>query len=105
MKGGAGSKFVFDRAFSCTVAEPRLALLKLAVLRNGVQVNLSSDPTRALSEPPGLFHARKEMFISIAIVPYCCFLGRHFFSIKRHKNIALLCVALFFLPKFIFTTK
>jgi len=38
VKGSAGSKFIFDCAFKCQVAEPRLALLKFAVLRSGVQV-------------------------------------------------------------------
>jgi hypothetical protein len=38
VKGSAGSKFVFDLAFGGCVAEPRLALLKFAVLRGGVQV-------------------------------------------------------------------
>ena len=50
--GNDGVKFVFDEAFETAVAEPRLALLRFAVLRQGTTVAQTVLPVHLMR--PGL---------------------------------------------------
>jgi len=48
--GNDGVKHIFDEAFTCAVAEPRLALLRLSVVRAGVPVAQTVVPVHLLRQ-------------------------------------------------------